>query len=147
MTTASRASAIPDSATETELKMNLPDFPRTSTTTESPIRINVTSPYWRDVNEAIDGVLVVAFDVTSVNIAGENSYQLAIVSDTSEAMSSPTVLAACDVRAIGNYKLVVDLKQLPLADVGALWLAARVIISGSSSPSIAYGASIVDGVR
>lgn len=145
---ASRASAIPDAGTDVELKFNVPEGARTSSTTEPPVRINVASPYWADVaNEAQDGVLVVAFDVTAVNIAGNNSYQLAIVSDVTEGMSSPVVLAACDVSSVGNYKLVVDTKQLRLADVGALFLASRVIISGTSSPSISYGASIVKGVR
>ena len=144
----SRVSTLFDIGDDVELKDDVPGFPRTKTTIEPAVRlVRLADAFWHDERRAGDGTVMVSIEVSNVAVAGDNAYRVEIISDDFCSMLTPRVLASIDIPARSFYRVPIDLRNAERNDPDAVWLAVRAIVTGSASPSIAYGARITRNVR
>lgn len=131
---------------------NAADGAEVATATEAAVSLKeLDSAYWHS-NEIPHGVFAVAVHVSDIDIAGTNSYVLALlVDDTSDLSDSAVKVAEYVITSAGFYVFYVDSKTIPKLDPDSSgtdkWLGIRATLAGDSTPSITYGAWIAKNIR
>lgn len=136
----SRATRIPDSAENVALLRDNGDGAVTTTTTEPGVAIDqftATLPgQGRD-----PFAMQIAAQIYALNATGDNAFRLEVWSDEqADGSDDPVTLLSVPIKTIGQFRLEVESTSIP---ENHAYLGIRAVLSGSSSPSLTYGANIV----